>query len=229
MDGFHNMKLVLLPGLDGTGSLFDPFISHLHGIDTQIIPLPMVGDQSYETLTSYVASQLPDEPFTLLAESFSGPIAANLISTGQYQTSRVIFVATFLTPPRRIFLNLVKYVPLKRLMHMPFSDYFIKTFLLGFHSDTSILNLFKHVIDHVPNSIVKSRLSSISNLQPMQFKSSLDAIYILPDNDVLVPRQCLDAFKNVFPKIKSININGPHFIMQTRPEECAVQLKSYLR
>lgn len=222
------MKLILLPGLDGTGILFKPFLSHLHGIDSTVIPLPMTGDQRYETLTHYVASQLPDEPFILLAESFSGPIAAKLIASGRYKIKRAIFVATFLTPPRRFLLGLINRFPLKHMMRLPFSDYFITLFLIGKQPDTTLMNDFKHVIGLVPEHIVKERIASIKNHKSILFDSHIEALYILPTHDRLLTRNSINDFKKTFRHLKVISIDGPHFILQAKSQKCVDKLATFL-
>ena len=70
------VTLVLLPGLDGTGRLFDDFIAAL-GPDVDAIIASYPTDQAlgYAKLEPIARSFLPaDRPFFLLAESFSGPL-----------------------------------------------------------------------------------------------------------------------------------------------------------
>jgi len=51
------MKLVLLPGLDGTGKLFAPLIEALpSSIDIQVITYPLNKEQSYNELYSFNSS-----------------------------------------------------------------------------------------------------------------------------------------------------------------------------
>ena len=73
-------RLVLLPGLDGTGLLFEPLLRALpKEIEATVIRYP--GDQrlSYDELLEFLRDQLPrDTPFILLGESFSGPLAIRL-------------------------------------------------------------------------------------------------------------------------------------------------------
>ena len=66
------MKIILLPGLDGTGDMFAPILSLLTDFDTEVISLPQSGSQDYETLCEHVKLSLPSEDFILIAESFSG-------------------------------------------------------------------------------------------------------------------------------------------------------------
>lgn len=71
------MKLILLPGMDGTGDLFDPIVSHLSGHCTiEIISYLRDKYLDYEALVSYVKERLQrSEDYLPLAESFSGTIA----------------------------------------------------------------------------------------------------------------------------------------------------------
>jgi pimeloyl-ACP methyl ester carboxylesterase len=76
------MKLVLLPGMDGTGDLFAPFIEALgDDIKVDVVRYPHEGGQSYAEFTARVLPSLPSEPYVLLAESFSGPIALAVAAT----------------------------------------------------------------------------------------------------------------------------------------------------
>jgi hypothetical protein len=70
--------LVLLPGLDGTGHLFGPVVDALGpNVPTQIARYPLSHASGYATCEAIARGALPtDRPYTLLGESFSGPVAA---------------------------------------------------------------------------------------------------------------------------------------------------------
>src|SRR5688572_11027310 len=64
------MTLILIPGLDGSGKFFEPFVEHYGRAHTQIIPLPESGPQDYTALTEYVLQRLPgNKDYVLLGES----------------------------------------------------------------------------------------------------------------------------------------------------------------
>jgi alpha-beta hydrolase superfamily lysophospholipase len=112
-------KLVFLPGMDGTGYLFKDVIDHMSGSDYQIVSFPVDTNQDYQTLISYVKNKLPDEDYVLIAESFSGPIAAELAKDKEMSGLKaVIFVATFLSSPNRFLLAASKFFPVK-VMNKP--------------------------------------------------------------------------------------------------------------
>jgi hypothetical protein len=72
--------LVLLPGLDGTGDLFQPLLSRLdRSIEPVVVRYPLAEPLGYEALTSIARRALPTTgPYVILGESFSGPIAVQL-------------------------------------------------------------------------------------------------------------------------------------------------------
>ncbi|MBC7989027.1 MAG: hypothetical protein H7Y19_05525 [Luteimonas sp.] len=77
------MRVIVLPGLDGTGELLDAFAAALAPeFDAQIIPYPRDRMLGYADLTQLVIAAMPrNEPFLLVAESFSGPIALRVAAT----------------------------------------------------------------------------------------------------------------------------------------------------
>ena len=95
------MKLVLLPGLDGTGLLFEPLLEALPAtLRRQVVTSPTDRKLTLHELADHVEGQLPqDEDYVLLAESFSGLVALALVAEKQLQPRGLIFCASFATPP----------------------------------------------------------------------------------------------------------------------------------
>ena len=93
--------LVLIPGLDGTGLLFQPLLAVLRTrIESTVIPFPDDQPLGYEDLFPYVAARLPQHPFVLLGESFGGPLAIRL-ANAHPQCRGVILAASYLRRPAR--------------------------------------------------------------------------------------------------------------------------------
>ena len=70
-------RLVLLPGMDGTGILFEPLLDALpQGWTAQVVRYPPDKPLGYESLLDVVLHAIEgNEPFMLVGESFSGPLA----------------------------------------------------------------------------------------------------------------------------------------------------------
>jgi pimeloyl-ACP methyl ester carboxylesterase len=93
--------LVLLPGLDGTGKLFQPFIRELPA-DWRVIVASYPADarSGYAQLASLTLTMLPPEGrAVLLGESFSGPIAIQLASALGPRVQALVLCCTFARNP----------------------------------------------------------------------------------------------------------------------------------
>ena len=225
------MKVVLLPGLDGTGVLFNPFIDALSSnIIVQIISYPTDQEFTYSELVDFVMSQLPKEDFILVGESFSGPIAYQVALNKPEYLHLVIFVATFITVPRQRLLNLTKLLPTRLFLEIPIPNVFLKYYLFGSGAASNeIIELFKKALKIVSSSVLSFRLNEISNLKENQERCDTKAIYIQATDDKLVPKTCVEAFKKVCKNFSIFRIEGTHLILQTNPLGCAEIIENEIR
>ena len=214
------MKLILLPGMDGTGVLFEPLLHHIGDLDYETISLPNGGPQDYSTLTDYVAARLPKQEYVILAESFSGGIAPKLARSSDANLKGVLFIASFLSSPTKFLPLLMTALPIKLLARLPLSDYLFRLFLLGKNSSPEIIALFRKAIAITPSHVLRDRLRQIAKLKPDGKTSLLGSVYIHPKTDLLVSNQTAE-FVAAFPNITTLELDGPHFILQAKPEECA--------
>lgn len=215
------MQLVLLPGMDGTGELFSPLLPYLKHYQVNIITLPENCDQSYTTLTQYISNKLPVSDYLLVAESFSGPIAAMLASSATVKPLGIVFVASFLTPPNQLLLSITRFIPIKSLATLPLIKYLCYRLLLGKDRNAALQALFDQTIKKIPSNLLKERLKTIRNLNYKEPLQNLPASYIQASEDLLVNASQLRIFKQYFPHIQQHLLPGTHFILQTNPQECA--------
>jgi len=91
------VTLILLPGMDGTGLLFQDFVEALGAeIRAVVVSYPKNESLTYTALESTVQRQLPsDEPYVLLAESFSGPLAISIAASGPSGLLGVVLCCSF--------------------------------------------------------------------------------------------------------------------------------------
>lgn len=224
-----DLKLVLLPGMDGTGKLFDGLIAELPELDVLSIPLPQQGPQDYESLCQQLTPQLPREPFVLLAESFSGGIAARLTQAEIPQLAGVIFVASFLSSPRPWLARLAAQLPIKLLARLPCSNMVFRHFFLGTEATEQLSETFRASIHSVPEKVLSTRLAVIAHATPAPLISELPAVYIQAEHDKLVPAQQKELFLQAYPNISILSIPGPHFILQANPRAAAEAVTLSLR
>lgn len=77
------MRCIVLPSMDGTGELLSDFVAAMApAFDTEVVAYPRDRILGYDELVARVRPQLPtDEPYLLIGESFSGPIAIRLAAS----------------------------------------------------------------------------------------------------------------------------------------------------
>ncbi|WOA31877.1 alpha/beta fold hydrolase [Alloalcanivorax xenomutans] len=214
------MKLVLLPGMDGTGLLFRDVLAHLTWLECEVIPLPHTGPQDIDSLARHVATRLPQSDYVVLAESFSGKIAETLLLREDPNLKAVIFVASFLSRPGRLLPSLAAALPVKALLALPASSLAIRWFLMGRQASDETIARFRQAVISVPQKVLGQRLGQIAGMRFERRRFTLPALYLRPRNDVLV-NNATAQFRESFANLDVVEIGGPHFILQARPERCA--------
>ncbi len=225
------MKIVLLPGLDGTGILFKPLIESLPSdIEPLIISYPNNKKMNYDELVNYVINKITgNEDFILIGESFSGPVAYQIALRHPENLKSVIFVASFLSNPRNIILKLCNFLPMGLLFSLPIPDFIIRTFLFGKEINEQLISLFRESLKKVPASILSHRLGEIAKLHNKYLHCGTRAVYIQATNDKLVPSKSAKVFKDVMDNLSVYEVNGPHFILQANPSACAEIITNEVR
>ncbi len=222
------MKLVLIPGMDGTGLLFSKLIEQLNNFDILVLPLPSDSDQNYSALTEYINVRLPKEDYIIVAESFSGPIGMSLASKDNIYFKGLICVATFISPPRQFLPKILSKLPLKCMLNLPFTSPMLKFFILGRSAKQEDVVNFREVVKGVPEGILHRRIESVVGFDLKFNKVSKPVLYIQAGSDRLVPVGCAQEFSRYCLNFTLEVVDGPHFILQSKPGECAKVIESWL-
>lgn len=223
------MKLILLPGMDGTGELFTPLLEALPEYDYETIRLPESGAQDYLSITEYVIKKLPKHDYLLVAESFSGPIGLMLASRQLQYLKGIVFVATFLSPPNKFLLAMAQFLPLKFFTRLPFVGYFHKVLFLGKGANAELLASFQSIIKSLPQKLIMQRLKAMAELEYQLQTIDLPAVYIQASADKLVSSRKAAEFADTFRQLKIRKVDGPHFILQLNPHESASIISAFCK
>jgi pimeloyl-ACP methyl ester carboxylesterase len=221
------MKLLLLPGMDGTGHLFAPLCNELpNEWSWQIVSYPNEGPQDYPRLTAHVLEILPrDEDFVLLAESFSGPIAYRIALQGNPRLQGIIFVATFLQPPRPFLLFLLSRV-MGIIGWIRPPGFILRRYFLGDGASQELLDLFWTTVRQVPRSVIAARMKSVLGLRPPVGSLNIPCVYIQATDDRFVPAGCVELFRRCIPQVSVCRVEGPHFVLQAHVIPSVISLRS---
>ncbi len=225
----RNMQIILLPGMDGTGLLFRPFINELtqqlpENISVQVISYPRDQVLSYAQLIKYVQNTLPpQEEVIIVAESFSGPIGYALAAAHPNTIKGVVFVATFLSPPK----GLVWMLPPRLMalaMKIPLPSFLLKQLLFGRNTEQETVVLFKAALQKTQQAVLSARVQEMRKLRILQHMEQqpleMPCTYIRAKNDQLISGSHIEEFRRIAPQLMIHEIPGPHFILQTEPKAC---------
>lgn len=210
------MKVVVLPGLDGTGRMLSAFARKLG--DALVIAYP--GDRvlSYLDLADYVAARLPREPFVLVAESFSGPVGALVAASRPEGLAGIVFAASFVRAPRRLPAPLIGL-----LRHLPFRSPALLGLAGPFTSGGWGGAGLGEAVAQVDCAVLSGRLQQVLRVNCESAFARIDRpmLYLRPRQDRLVPSAAARTMARLNPRLAVREIEGPHFILQTRPEDSA--------
>ena len=220
--------VVLLPGMDGSGTLFDDFIKAL-GARTKIIAYPPDQPLAYEALAAYVEARLPpDDDFIVLGESFSGPIAIRIAAQRSTRLRALVLVCTFAKmrekPGPAIFRWLLCRLPFWRMPARLGAPA-----LLGDGDTAALRDKLLSAVSVVRPDVWRTRMHSILSVDvTTQLRSArVPILYLQANADRIVPARATAFVSEAQPSVEVVAIAGPHALLQTRAEACALALRSF--
>lgn len=223
-------RLVLLPGMDGTGHLFNPFLDALPpSLPTTVVRYPKAA-ATYEAVTACAAQALPnDAPFVLLGESFSGPVAVELASTRPPGLRGVILCATFIRSPSRWLSRLAPFLGLLPPLSPP--RWLLRHLLChGPGADQHTLALLESAVNQIPPKILLQRLKAVAAVDVSEHLRALPcpALYLRARHDRLVPAAAFEQLHALKPDLQLAEFEAPHLLLQTAPKEAASVIRHFI-
>ena len=156
-------KLVLLPGMDGTGELYAGLVEALpSSFEAIAVRYPVERCLGYSQLTAFVESATRfAEPFVLVAESFSTPLAIQYAATTPPNLKGLIICAGFASSPVRGLRRLVVSLLAPVLFAVSLPECALKYLLLGHNPPRDLLVAVRKAISSVKPQVLASRLRAI--------------------------------------------------------------------
>ncbi len=227
------LKLVLLPGMDGTGELFSEFVAALpSSIEATIVRYPTEEALSYQDLEGMVRAACPaSEPFILVAESFSTPLAIQCAATHPANLAGIVLCAGFAASPvrgwRRLFGSLL--APL--FLRVPLPNFAAKLWLVGPDAQASLLTAVRGAISSVQPRVLVARLRAALKCDVRADLGQIDVpiLYLQANGDRLIDASCLEEIRRIKPQIKIVSIDGPHLLFQRQHQIAAEAVVEFAR
>ena len=209
--------ILILPGLDGTDLMLGEFrrlCAEKQPVIVETLPANVTMD--YSGLADNFASVVRDLPSChIIAESFSGPIGILLATRYPEIVARLTLVASFATSP---VPKIASFLPWSLIFRFPVPSMIARYFFVG-HCESLIPKLKTAIRQNTP-SILRHRLRLVQNVDVALEYSRLNCqlSYVRPSHDRLVSQRCLERILELNPATFVHEIDGPHLILETQPE-----------
>ena len=223
------MTLLLLPGADGTGLLFKPLLNYIEAsnFDTSKIAIINLNyDESGQVLNQSLAMQAAriedlyaHEPVQIIAESYSGLLAYELLMRQRLEITQVIFVASFLSMPSKLAPLAAKLKPKYLQSALKYTPERIwGRVVFGRWQNHYLQSFFMEAMQQTPNELLQQRLEIIAKAKVPTVKTHVPCLYLQGKQDNLVAAKNIAPFRQLFTNFDCQALEGTHFLLQTNPK-----------
>jgi pimeloyl-ACP methyl ester carboxylesterase len=226
-----NLPLILLPGLDGTGSLFQRFVAELpDSLEPVVIPLPADRPRGYGELVEHVRGRLPAaRPFALLGESFSGPIALRLAAERPAGLVALVLVASFHRRPVAPWLAATSALA-RAIFAFPPAPFAVRRFLSGPGAPVELVREIREAVRGVSAAVLASRVRAALAEDASAALAACPApvLYVGGTRDRLLRPALAEEIRRLRPAARLESLEAPHLVLQRAPREAAGVISAFL-
>jgi pimeloyl-ACP methyl ester carboxylesterase len=226
------ISLVLLPGLDGTGKLFDPLISNLPDwIEPIVVSYPKDKPYGYDELKMIVSRAYPmDDDFFVLGESFSGPLAVMFAGEKPKGLKGIILCASFVKKPFRLipaWLSIFSIGPIYKLW--PATIILRSIFTMGKYE--KLVKMALDAIKTVGPDVIAVRVKAILkvDVEKELMKCDIPMLYLAGRKDRLIGKHNISGIKRIKGDLMVTEVDTWHFILQLEPKKSADEIEKFIK
>src|SRR5262249_10288003 len=219
--GSRAMPLILLPGLDGTGRLFDSFVREL---PDQLVPkiYAYAHDEplGYGELERKVTATLPTEgPFAIVAESFSGPLAIRIAARAPPGLVALVLVASFVRWPLRAIPAWLGALVGSHLRQVFTIELMLRSMLLGFDAEPELVRKLSAAVESLAPGVLASRIAELATIDvTAEFRACpVSVLYLQGTGDRLVSERIPKQLLRLRPDMRIAQLAAPHLVLQRQP------------
>ena len=218
--------------MDGTGTLFESFIGQLpEDVTVHVIRYPGDQDLTYPALIQLARSSLPvSDPYVLVAESFSTPIAIACAARRDPNLRGLVLCAGFACGPVPAWLGPLA-VLLEPAFFFPIPAVIARLMLVDGAAPKSLLTAVQTAIATVRPKVLVERLRSVltCDMRRELGQTNVPLLYIRASRDRLIGTRSLDQIRSLRPDTNVSVIDAPHLLLQREPSEAAEMIGSFVR
>ena len=221
--------IVVLPGLDGTGLLLERFKRAVEctGRAVEVLAYPTDRPLGYAELEALVRAGLPSQPFVLLGESFSGPLAIRIAAAPPPNLRGLILSTTFAVSPvplLRSCAGLTRFAPARPPMAL------LSWWLLGRWSTPGLRAALRSALQRVAPEVLRARAAEAlrADVRTLLQQVRVPVLCLQATHDRLLPAGVQARLVSGLPTCEIAAIAGPHLLLQTKVEECAERVRHFV-
>jgi pimeloyl-[acyl-carrier protein] methyl ester esterase len=225
------LDTVLLPGLDGTGRLFKPLTDALQPqIRASVVAYPVDAPLGYSELTTYVEGLLPRRrPFSIVAESFSGPVAVRIAAARPEGLVAVVLAGSFVRCPVRYPAWMRPMIGSYLFRSSP-PAWLVRRLATGPDAPDDLVAGTLDALRLVKPNVLARRVQELLsvNIAADFLKISVPILYLTGTQDRLLSPAVVRTLQGLRPDLEVAALDAPHFILQRRPAEAAEVIANFL-
>lgn len=219
--------VVLLPGLDGSGLLFQQLVDRTPpGFSTQVIAYP--GDEvlRYAELEPLVRAQLPDGPYLLVGESYSSPLAVKLAARPTGDLRGLVLAAGFVTAPARRFWRLL---PWRAAFALPAPASWLR-WVMGLGTGSGVDRL-RVAVGSASTKVLAARVREALEVDVREELSRVRCplLYLAAAHDRVVPQRCAREVLDLHRAAMIETLDVGHPVLQLTPEAAWRELGTFVQ
>lgn len=226
-------KLVLLPGMDGTGWLLENFAAALPAsMRPQIVRYPPTGCTSYAEVDAFLRSAgIDDEPFVLLAESYSSVAAIALAAANPPNLKALVICVGFATPPVRKLLRPISSILTHVLFALPRPTFVTKHWTAGHDAPKELLAKLKRIRTTIPIETFAARIRAVltCDVRRELAQVRVPILILHAREDQLIDMERLDEMRAIQPQAEVEIFPGSHMLLERHPREAADRVARFVR
>lgn len=224
-------KLVMLPGMDGSGELFRALQGMLpEELETEALWYPADRYMKYGELAGTLRGAIPvDEPFVLVAESYGAPLAILIAAMEPPNLKGIVLSGGYATSPLRGWRRTLMYDLAPLLAHASLPAFVARWLLVGEEAPRALVESVTGAVGWLTPRVLSSRVREVMNVDVRTelAQVKVPVLYLQPTKDRLVDAACLGEMQTV--KLgRTVSIESPHLLLQCEAKKAAEVIAGFV-
>ena len=229
----EGVRLLLLPGMDGTEILFGPLRRSLPThLDVEIVSYPQRGPTDYGALLASALAAIDAAPidarFVVLGWSFGGPLAMRIARLRPSRVRALVLVSTFVACPLP-WLRRVRWLLIGPVVGAVRFARRLPLWLLRPPSDP-LRRDKAELWRTVPASALAARAREIACVDARAdlVACQQPALCIVAEQDSVVPVTCAEEIAKLLPHAETLSLRGGHFALYAEAQRAADAIAGFV-